>query len=62
LNKLTQEANKKLEYSQTNPNAKANIYLQSVEKLEGYAECKGYDFNQGLDYNALFKTYINTGF
>jgi len=63
LMKLTQEANKKnLEYSQNNPNAKANIYLQSVDKLDGIAECRGYDFNEGVDYNKVFKTYINTGF
>lgn len=36
--------------------------MQSVDRLDGIAECKGYDFNQGLDYNALFITYINTGF
>jgi hypothetical protein len=63
LVKLTQEADRRhLEYSQNNPNAKANIYLQSVERLEGIAEVKGYDFNKGLDYNEVFKTYINTGF
>ena len=63
LMKLTQEANnKQLEYSQSNPNAKANIYLQSVDKLDGIAECRGYDFNEGVDYNKVFKTYINTGF
>jgi hypothetical protein len=60
---LTQESNRKqLEVSQSNPNAKANIYLQSVEKLDGIAECRGYDFNKGVDYNEVFKTYINTGF
>jgi len=36
--------------------------LQSVDKLDGIAECRGYDFNEGVDYNKVFKTYINTGF
>jgi deoxyhypusine synthase len=32
-----------------------------VEKIDAL-EVKGYDFNQGLDYNKLFDTLIHTGF
>lgn len=30
--------------------------------IEGVAEVRGYDFNKGLDYEAIFKSYTNTGF
>lgn len=30
--------------------ATANVYHESPDRLEGYAEVKGYDFNKGLDY------------
>ena len=41
--------------------SKKNIYLQSAEFLDRPI-VKGYDFNQGLDYNKVFATYLNTGF
>jgi len=33
-----------------------------VDKLEGIAEIRGYDFNEGLDYEKIFKSYATTGF
>jgi len=37
------------------------VYVKSVE-VEGRDEVKGYDFNKGLNYDEVFKTYIHTGF
>ena len=37
------------------------VYVESVS-LEGKEIVKGYDFNKGLDYNEVFKTYRHTGF
>ena len=43
--------------------AQENVYVKSVEKLEGYnTVVKGYDFNEGLDYKKMFETYSNMGF
>eukprot|EP00008_Paramoeba_atlantica_P004327 CAMPEP_0201482878 /NCGR_PEP_ID=MMETSP0151_2-20130828/7143_1 /ASSEMBLY_ACC=CAM_ASM_000257 /TAXON_ID=200890 /ORGANISM="Paramoeba atlantica, Strain 621/1 / CCAP 1560/9" /LENGTH=368 /DNA_ID=CAMNT_0047865787 /DNA_START=58 /DNA_END=1161 /DNA_ORIENTATION=- len=36
--------------------------LKPSESLEGVATVQGYDFNEGVDYEKLFKTYVNTGF
>lgn len=38
------------------------VYVKSVEVDPSLVEVKGYDFNKGLDYNEMFKTYISTGF
>ena len=38
-----------------------NVYVESVE-VKGGEEVRGYDFNKGLDYEAMFKTYRHTGF
>lgn len=38
-----------------------NVYSKSVEIKDGMP-VKGYDFNKGLDYEALFKTMVHTGF
>ena len=37
------------------------VYQESVEVKDG-VEVKGYDFNKGLNYEAMFKTLIHTGF
>ena len=37
------------------------VYIESVE-IKGGEEVRGYDFNNGLDYEAVFKTYRHTGF
>jgi deoxyhypusine synthase len=42
--------------------ANANVYHESPDRLEGHAEVKGYDFNNGLDYEKVFKSYLHTGF
>ena len=39
-----------------------NVYVESTAKLEGGIKVQGYDFNKGLDYEQVFKTYIHTGF
>mmetsp|Transcript_95063 Transcript_95063/g.130807 ORF Transcript_95063/g.130807 Transcript_95063/m.130807 type:complete len:189 (-) Transcript_95063:601-1167(-) len=39
-----------------------NVYVDSVAEIEGGQLVKGYDFNKGVDYEAVFKSYINTGF
>ena len=37
--------------------------LKASEKtIENGTEVRGYDFNKGLDYEAMFKTYVHTGF
>jgi hypothetical protein len=38
------------------------VYQQSVTKLEDEMKVVGYDFNKGLDYEQVFKSYISTGF
>ncbi len=38
------------------------VYVESVKELKDGIKVNGYDFNKGLDYEALFKTYIHTGF
>jgi deoxyhypusine synthase len=38
------------------------VYVKSVDKLEDGVPVTGYDFNKGLDYEALFKTMVHTGF
>jgi len=38
------------------------VYVESVKELKDGVKVQGYDFNKGLDYEAMFKTYINTGF
>lgn len=42
--------------------ANANVYHESPERLEGHELVKGYDFNNGLDYQKVFASYKNTGF
>jgi deoxyhypusine synthase len=39
------------------------VYVKS-EKVDPNTAMKveGYDFNKGLDYEAVFKSYISTGF
>ena len=39
-----------------------NVYVESTKKLEDGIKVQGYDFNKGLDYEAVFKSYIHTGF
>ena len=39
---------------------KTAVYQESVE-MSG-EEVRGYDFNKGLDYEAMFKTFRHTGF
>ena len=38
------------------------MYVKSVEGALDAPIVKGYDFNQGLDYNKVFESYITTGF
>lgn len=38
------------------------VYVESVSELKDGIPVRGYDFNKGLDYEALFKTYIHSGF
>jgi deoxyhypusine synthase len=38
-----------------------NVYVKSTN-IEDAMPVVGYDFNKGLDYEAVFKTYISTGF
>lgn len=40
----------------------SNNYKKSVTKLEDEIKVVGYDFNKGIDYEKMFKTYISTGF
>jgi hypothetical protein len=38
------------------------VLLKSVELPKDTPVVKGYDFNNGVDYDALFKSYLTTGF
>jgi deoxyhypusine synthase len=38
------------------------VYVKSAAIDEKMVKVSGYDFNKGLDYNEVFKTYIHTGF
>jgi hypothetical protein len=39
-----------------------SVYVESAKTIENLDEVKGYDFNKGLDYNEMFKTFKYTGF
>ena len=41
---------------------KQNVLKASEKTIENGTEVRGYDFNKGLDYEAMFKTYVHTGF
>lgn len=38
------------------------VYFKSLPQPEDAVQVRGYDFNKGLDYEAIFKSYISTGF
>lgn len=38
------------------------IYRKTIPVPEDTPKVQGYDFNQGVDYQALLKSYLNTGF
>ena len=40
---------------------KDNVYVESID-ISDREEVRGYDFNKGLNYEELFKTYRHTGF
>lgn len=49
--------------SQQEPNvAKQAVLVDSCKMPEGTPIVSGYDFNQGVNYHELFKTYITSGF
>jgi deoxyhypusine synthase len=37
------------------------VYVTS-QAINDAVQVRGYDFNKGLDYNEVFKTYVHTGF
>jgi deoxyhypusine synthase len=39
-----------------------NVYVTSVTSIDDALPVRGYDFNKGLDYEQVFKTYLSTGF
>jgi deoxyhypusine synthase len=51
-----------MENTKTLEHLAKNVYVKSVPTLEGGMPVKGYDFNKGLDYEQVFKSYISTGF
>ena len=53
---------KKMENQDTLDKLAGNVYVESVKELKDGVVVSGYDFNKGLDYEAMFKTYIHTGF
>lgn len=44
------------------PELQGVLTVNTQKDIEGLPEVKGYDFNKGLDYEAVFKTYIHSGF
>lgn len=47
---------------QANSAAREAVLVHSCELPKDMLEIRGYDFNQGVDYSALMKSYITTGF
>lgn len=43
-------------------NARNAAYIQSASVSFLKQKVVGYDWNQGVDYNKILKTYLNTGF
>ncbi|KAJ3292888.1 hypothetical protein HK104_004926 [Borealophlyctis nickersoniae] len=50
------------EPSQLPSSAAAAVLVQSVSMPEGTSQVSGYDFNKGINYEELFKSYIRTGY
>ena len=45
------------------PSALQNaVYMETTADLSGGEVVKGYDFNQGINYEKMFATYRHTGF
>ena len=42
--------------------ARTAVLVPSDEMPENATSVKGYDFNQGIDFNALLESYFTTGF
>ena len=42
--------------------AQENVLVKSVEMPSDSIKVKGYDFNQGVDHNALFDSFLSSGF
>lgn len=42
--------------------AQSNVLVKSEPVEDGTPIVCGYDFNQGIDYERLFATYLTTGF
>uniref|UniRef100_A0A0N5ADW6 deoxyhypusine synthase n=1 Tax=Syphacia muris TaxID=451379 RepID=A0A0N5ADW6_9BILA len=42
--------------------AQEAVFQKSKALPEGSLQIKGYDFNNGIDYNSLFESYLTTGF
>ncbi|KAJ2799820.1 hypothetical protein H4S07_005336, partial [Coemansia furcata] len=42
--------------------ASAAVFASSSQIAEGTKSIRGYDFENGVDYNALLKSYATTGF
>jgi deoxyhypusine synthase len=42
--------------------AEGVVLVKSVDMPEGSLEVKGYDFNQGVDYDKIFESMMTNGF
>ncbi|VDK52898.1 unnamed protein product [Gongylonema pulchrum] len=42
--------------------AQSCVFKKSVPLPAGSIEIKGYDFNEGIDYDSLLNSYLSTGF
>lgn len=42
--------------------AKGAVLMPSDSLPEGTAQVRGYDFNRGINYEALLQSYMTTGF
>jgi len=45
-----------------NEGARDAVFVESEEMPEGTDTCGGYDFNNGLDYKAMFNSMLTHGF
>ena len=48
--------------SSTPQNATDAVLVESVEMPEDTPRVRGYDFSNGVDYEAILGSYINSGF
>ena len=57
-----QKKKKRMSAEQQPAKAVDAVFVESVKLPEDTPICKGYDFDNGINYEELFKSYITMGF